>query len=230
VDADVEKFFVKEIHSRSDQNRTFEKNRSNPLEVGVKPDTIFSFMALMTNLPPQAYTRDTLVKAIEWLSSQPPSVRERATTADVIVSFYMQAARKAAAQMEAPVSGENFKADLKHLANDLKKFEEPRTPSYPADIAPPPPATFSRAPSHTVEPLFKPADPPPRFEIVPEPPPMVMPPPPPRQEQKVVSWPVDSRSLAMAKEIKERFNLGNEQEALRMLIVMGAQKVKETFS
>src|SRR5665213_3819607 len=85
-------------------------------------------MAMTTNLPPQAYTRDTLVKAIEWLSGQPPSVRERASSADLVVSYYMQACRKSAAHLEAPVSGANFKSDLKHLAEDLKQFEEPTAP------------------------------------------------------------------------------------------------------
>ncbi|MGZ3723056.1 MAG: hypothetical protein ACXVA9_09010 [Bdellovibrionales bacterium] len=106
-------------------------------------------MALKTNIPPQAYTRDTLVKAIEWVSSQPPSVRERASSADLVVSFYLQACRKAAAQMEAPVSGANFKSDLKHLAQDLKQFEEP--------TAPPP---MGRLSTHDYfsppEPIFKP--------------------------------------------------------------------------
>jgi hypothetical protein len=201
-------------------------------------------MALMTNLPPQAYTRDTLVKAIEWLSSQPPSVRERATTADVIVSFYMQAVRRAAAQMEAPVSVENFKADLKHLASSLKEFEEPVAP----------PIQQSRAPSHgtPVEPLFKPPHDPPRLEavprmefmqvaaapvVVPQPPPMAIQTPapapiyepPPKAEPKVLTWAVDAKSLALAKEVKERFNLSTEVDALRMLIVMGAQKTKESF-
>jgi len=94
-------------------------------------------MAITTNIPPQAYTRDTLVKAIEWISHQSPAVRERANSADLIVSFYLQARRRmTAAQLEAPVSGEAFKQDLKHLAQDLKQFEEPSAPppyARPAD-------------------------------------------------------------------------------------------------
>src|SRR3954468_11192236 len=99
-------------------------------------------MALtQSKIPPQAYTRDTLVKAIEWLTTQPPAVRERANSADLIVSHYLQARRQAAAiQMEAPVSQENFKADLRHLAEDLKQFEEPSAP-------PPQPA---RSPSYVM--------------------------------------------------------------------------------
>ena len=80
-------------------------------------------MAMTTKLPPQAYTRETLVKAIEWLSRQPVPVRERATSADLIVSHFLGACRRAEVLNEAPVSGEVFREDLKHLAEDLKKFE-----------------------------------------------------------------------------------------------------------
>ncbi|MGE0528612.1 MAG: hypothetical protein AB7G93_05000 [Bdellovibrionales bacterium] len=101
-------------------------------------------MALTSNLPPQAYTRDTLVKAIEWLSGQPPSVRERANTADLVVSFYLQARRRTPSlQVEASVNPETFKADLHHLAKEFRQLEELPTPPSP----PPSPASrpFSRS-------------------------------------------------------------------------------------
>lgn len=163
-------------------------------------------MALTTNVPPQAYTRDTLVKAIEWLSGQPSSVREKATSADLVVSFYLQASRrKAAFQMEAPVSGETFKADLKHLAEDLKQFEEPSVP-------PPVVQLFSQP-----EPIFKP-EPIPQSHV-------------PRSEPPVkpASWPVDNRSLAAARELQQRLNLSSEMEALRMLLVMGIERARVLF-
>lgn len=163
-------------------------------------------MALTTNLPPQAYTRDTLVKAIEWLSSQPASVREKATSADLVVSFYLQARRKAAVQMEAPVSGENFKADLRHLAEDLKQFEEPSAPPTPPSVV----HLFS------AEPIFKP-------EPVPQSVPRSEPP------VKPASWPVDNRSLAAARELQQRLNLSSEVEALRMLVTMGAERARALF-
>lgn len=164
-------------------------------------------MALTTNVPPQAYTRDTLVKAIEWLSGQPSSVREKATNADLVVSFYLQASRrKAAFQMEAPVSGETFKADLKHLAEDLKQFEDPSVP-------PPVVQLFSQNP----EPIFKP-------EPIPQP--LVSRSEPP---VKPASWPVDNRSLAAARELQQRLNLSSEAEALRMLLVMGIERARVLF-
>lgn len=164
-------------------------------------------MALTTNVPPQAYTRDTLVKAIEWLSQQPVSIREKATSADLVVSFYLQASRrKAAVQMEAPVSGETFKADLKHLAEDLKQFEE--------SSAAPPPVVHLFSPA---EPIFKP-EPIPQTHV-------------PRSEPPVkpASWPVDNRSLACARELQQRLNLSSEMEALRMLVTLGSERAKALF-
>ncbi len=118
-------------------------------------------MAMTTNLPPQAYTRDTLVKAIEWLHTQPQAVRERATSADLLVNVYLQARRRAAVQMEAPVSGETFKTELKHLAEDLRQFEGPDAPPPQAGRSHSSGPSFEVHQGHAqplhaaVEPLFK---------------------------------------------------------------------------
>lgn len=88
-------------------------------------------MAVNSTHPPQAYTRDTLVKAIEWLSQQPEAVRERAKSADIIVSFYLQSLKRGGSAIaDAPVSQEAFKADLRNLAQDLKFFEDPAQPPH----------------------------------------------------------------------------------------------------
>ncbi len=205
-------------------------------------------MALTTNIPPQAYTRDTLVKAIEWMQHQSPAVRERANSADLIVSFYLQARRRmTAAQMEAPVSGEVFKQDLKHLAQDLKQFEEPS--------APPPVVSPSRSLSHGIAnfDLPDPVQMQPTHNHLhtapaphqhsqqhvhlhvqqapqPPPPPTVHHVPPPRSETtKGLQWTIDQKSLTLARELQERFNLSNEGEALRMLITLGIERARELF-
>ncbi len=226
-------------------------------------------MAMTTNVPPQAYTRDTLVKAIEWMTLQPAAVRERANSADLVVSYYLQARRRmTAAQMEAPVSGESFKADLRHLAEDLKKFEK---------IAPSPPHTHpSRSPSlgqfdHlqeiSIPRMEVPMAPSARLYGTPTPPPPLPPPPrvapppvsmnyapplplynepatpPPPQEPprisptaspaaappKVITWAIDPRSLASARELQQRMNLSSETEAIRMLVTLGMERMREIF-
>jgi hypothetical protein len=189
-------------------------------------------MAMTTNFPPQAYTRDTLVKAIEWLQSQPPSVRERAGSADLVVSYYLQACRKSAAQLEAPVSGENFKSDLKHLAQDLKQFEE----SSVTTIVPPHHPQAAEAVSSVSAFRRAPQPPPPPTENYFSPPePIFKPevahpqPAPARSGAVTIQWPIDTRTLQAARELTERLNLSNETEALRLLVTLGAERAKMLF-
>lgn len=208
-------------------------------------------MAQVNTIPPQAYTRDTLVKAIEWIGTQPPSVRERANSADLVVSFYLQA-RKTAAGLEAPISHEHFKSDLRHLAEDLKKFEEPspshslsspptgsnRSPSYGYSTSPlemwPPKAEPLRAPRTELrtEPRFEiplpqeRSEDPLRFEAAR---PEAMTHTPRIEQPRAPQWPVDARSLQAAREIQERLNISSETEALRMLVTLGLERARELF-
>lgn len=180
-------------------------------------------MAVTNMIPPQAYTRDVLVKAIEWIGTQPPSVREKATSADLLVSFYMQACRRASASHEAPVSQENFKADLKNLAQGLKAFEDPA----PSQSAP------NRFASYGVEPLFRHEMPIPESVYAPPPPPPIAPaaPPPPvtRAQTQGPQWTIDPRSLSAAKELQQRLNFATEQDAIRFLVTLGIERSRELF-
>lgn len=172
-----------------------------------------------SSAPPQAYTREILVKAINWIQGQPPAVRARATSADLVVSHYLQACRRADMQSTTPVSGETFREDLKNLAADLKQFEEPV-------VAPPTPPSFSHGPVYTSTPEITPP------VQMPAPPPLQTPPPtvaPPSHEAPLITWSVDARSLSQARELQERLNLGSETEALRVLITLGAEKARELF-
>jgi hypothetical protein len=209
-------------------------------------------MANTTNIPPQAYTRDTLVKAIEWISHQPVAVRERANSADLIVSFYLQARRRmTAAQLEAPVSGETFKQDLKHLAQGLKQFEEPSAPPTQAtpnrslsngEARPRAETTFDQARPRAESTFDEARLPQPlstnnHLHTAPlhhAPAPHTPPPPPPphqdaAQDTKGLTWSVDAKSLDFAREIKDRFNLSNESEALRMLVTLGIERARDLF-
>jgi hypothetical protein len=79
-------------------------------------------------LPPQAYTREILTAAFNWLQTQPESVRKIATTPDALVGLFMRAQRYGNSSLEAdaPVSSQNFMSDLKSLAEGLKQFEDPK--------------------------------------------------------------------------------------------------------
>lgn len=147
-------------------------------------------------MPPQAYTRETLVKAIDWIASQPDSLRAQAKTADSVVALYLQAKRRTSnwtqsSSVDHAVSGEAFKEDLRSLARDLEQFTVPPTASNP----PVQNTGYSQRPQ-------------------PESPPQI-------QAGGGFEWMVDPVSLKRAQALKERLNLSSETEALRMMISLG---------
>lgn len=181
-------------------------------------------MAKVHNLPPQAYTRDVLVKAIDWVATQSPNTRERASSADALVSLYLQARRRASDwHNEAPNSSENFRNDLKHLAEDLKQFEEPSVPPQVNHVH----TNLQEAP---IEPRYEQ-----RQEYFHAPAPNLPPPPKPSPPAYVApqasaqGWVIDARSLSAAKEIQSRLNLGSEIEAIRFLVTLGIERARQMF-
>lgn len=86
----------------------------------------------MNPLPPQAYTKDTLVQAYAWLQSQSDSVKELATNPDILVSLFMKSKTQGDQFFERP-SIQNFKNELKNLAGMIGEFEQtPAQMSSPA--------------------------------------------------------------------------------------------------
>lgn len=171
-------------------------------------------------LPPQAYTRDMLSAAFEWLHKQPPSIRELATDSDSLVSLYLRSRRRSPNGASEPSpSSESFKQDLKNLAEGLKQFDGP-VPS-PA----PTPPTFS--------PTNLSADMPPASATTPVPttvPAPALRPPPPQFQTAGVEHPtlaLDQKSLEILRRTQQLLNLSHEREALRMLISLGYNQIKD---
>ena len=78
-------------------------------------------------LPPQAFTKETLSKAYSWLLTQNSSIKEMASTQDMLISLYLKAQRSGDAALETP-SIQNFKQELKSLANLMGDLQTPQTP------------------------------------------------------------------------------------------------------
>lgn len=93
----------------------------------------------MNPLPPQAYTKETLQKAYTWLLSQNASIKDMASTQDMLVSLYLKAQRNGEASLETP-SIQNFKQELKSLASMMGDLQTPAatvaTPSYQNSSSP----------------------------------------------------------------------------------------------
>ena len=82
-------------------------------------------------LPPQAFTKETLQKAYTWLLTQNSSIKELASTQDMLISLYLKAQRGGDSALETP-SIQNFKQELKSLANLMGDLQTPLAPSTPA--------------------------------------------------------------------------------------------------
>lgn len=207
----------------------------------------------MNPFPPQAYTRETLVKAYQWLQNQHPNIKELASTPDLLCSLYLKAQMQGNEALDRP-SLHNFKSELKSLAGMMGEFEtspaaEALTEQALSQMTMPTPAQQSSAPSAnaSLTPPTRQAMPlstPPAATPAPAAPraggPQVPPPSPaPRAQTSAPShhetsakkhdshgFTLDSRSQHMIQEVKTIFNLGSENEALHLLISVGYTKMK----
>lgn len=208
------------------------------------------------HLPPQAYTKETLVQAYNWLRSQPPHVQELAKTPDALVALYTK----------AQMHGENyfsranlqgFKSELKSLANMMGELDD-SSASIGSQSSPSPPLSANKAGLNTTMAPSISTSP-----NVPMAQPAVSPQPIAPAGTHVgmalgenfsgtVSDPsyalfngmnasnnrgvgrelrnvLDARSWTMIQEVKNHFNLSSEAEAVRLLIAMGYQKMRSQF-
>jgi hypothetical protein len=186
----------------------------------------------MNPLPPQAYTKETLGKAFAWLQAQSENIKEMATSPDILVSLYLKAKLNGNGALDRP-SIQNFKSELRSLAGMMGEFEvmdpsaglEARVQSEmqaggsterpPHAHVFPPQAVPPVTPSSTGAAAFS-----------------FSPPPPPSQypisaSAAAVTSDLDPRSLALIREVKNDLNLSSEQEALRMLISLGAKSLRK---
>ena len=201
-------------------------------------------MAISNTPPPQAYTREVLALAFNWLKSQPASVRERALSADALVSLYLHAKRYGTTvspwDQDSEIGANAFKSDLKNLAQGFKDFEGPSVdsplvqipqipPSIPNPSVPPPPQHASAPPatSTTTTTASTQAQAVATTQTVHQ----------TVTTTQVKAQPVpgallqelDSRTRETLQEVRTRLNLSSENEALRMLILLGYEKVRSLF-
>lgn len=161
-------------------------------------------------LPPQAYTKETLQKAYTWLLTQSASVKEMASSQDMLVSLYLKAQRNGDASLETP-SIQNFKQELKSLANLIGDLQ-PATQTVQAPAANTQPSYTTSLPTYPTSP-----NPQPQAARMPQ---SFAPSAPPIGG-------LDEQSLAAIQEIKTALNLSSDVEALRALISLGHKQFKK---
>lgn len=154
-------------------------------------------------LPPQAYTKETLQKAYAWLLNQSPSVKDLATTQDMLISLYLKAQRNGEASLETP-SIQNFKQELKNLASMIGDLQTPTTTqATTAPINAPASAVNSPAPVSGSKLSDK------------------------SSGSNNSLGQLDLQSLQILNEVRQTLNLSSDIEALRALISLGYKQFKK---
>ena len=173
----------------------------------------------MNPLPPQAFTKDTLQKAYQWLLMQNSSIKELATSQDVLVSLFLKAQRNGDASLETPTI-QNFKQELKSLVNLMGDLQGSQPTASSQSSGTTTAGTGSNGSGgHSSSPqsglgaglgaTFSSASP---FTTT---------------STQSLGLQLDSQSLAAIAEIRANLNLGADSEALRALISIGYKHLKK---
>lgn len=171
-------------------------------------------------LPPQAYTKDTLQKAYSWLLSQSSSVKEMAQDQNILVSLYLKAQRNGDAVLETP-SIQNFKQELKSLANMMGDFQSPQqlataashmhapaghTPTVHAHAAQTKATAAAVSTSHVTTTTVSQS----------------------RVSTDMNSNGFDQKTLEAIQQVRETFNLSSDSEAVRALVALGIKQFRKS--
>jgi len=178
----------------------------------------------MNPLPPQAYTKDTLTKAYMWLSHQNASIKELATTPDILVSLFLKAQRNGDEALDTP-SIQNFKHELKSLAGLMGELEPPAPTATATATAAPAGATYHQPQQQYQAPQsYQPPQPKPHVMV--------------NKQVNIqnnhmtvdLSAQLDAKSKAMINEVREQLNLSTDLEVIRLLLSLGYNKAKNLYS
>lgn len=165
----------------------------------------------MNPLPPQAYTKDTLTKAYMWLVHQNDSIKELATTPDILVSLFLKAQRNGEEALDTP-SIQNFKNELKSLAGLMGELDSKSAPLAVAPTPTPAQAFHQSPPVQQVRVQNN------QVNI---------------QNNHVsvdLIGQLDAKSRIMVSEVRDQLNLSTDLEAVRLLLSLGYHKAKNLYS
>jgi hypothetical protein len=171
----------------------------------------------MNPLPPQAYTKDILLKAYQWLMSQNTNIKEIATTPDALVSLYLKAIRDGDSSLDRP-SIQNFKNELRSLAGMMGELD--RSPTVKDYINPP---KYNQTNPNTNSSPINPYSSPQTHPMNPTYPSMTLTAP----SAELIMDSFDKGTFTMIQEVKQEFNLSSDMETVRMLIKFGYIKSKD---
>ncbi len=182
---------------------------------------VYFFRMTYNNLFPQAYTKEDVAKAYNWLQTQPDYVKNMATNKETMVALYLKARRDGIGSIEntAPVSSKNFKSQLQSLASEMEQFDTQKSPaSTIPNTNPPHQASSSSINQDTqIQNLVQEFQKPMAQTFL------------PTQDQKSLSLSLDPRSEQIIRSVKAQLNMDSEKDIIRMLLVLGYDRIKAIF-
>jgi hypothetical protein len=194
----------------------------------MNPSKICSFSPVMMrgNLPPQAYTREVVATAYNWLQAQPENVRRMAQNTDTLVALYLRAKRNAenaqTLEQEPAAGVENFRSQLKNLATEIQQFAPEQEKYIPASL--PQEIVNNYVPNHNANHNVSHNN---GHNVSHA---NHHPSPPPKASSTSVDFnSLDPHSLEILKKVRQHLNLGSDVEAMRMLLVLGFEKLQSLF-
>lgn len=193
----------------------------------------------MSIFAPQAYTKETLAKAFEWLQHQPESVQQAASNPEMLVSIYLQAQRQGLQKIDAdaPVSSRKFIDDLKTLSKDFAQFEDTSTSSVATTAK----QTLQHTSPSTVQHRHHEMPTINTSSSVSTQTSQYQQSSSQKVSQQVILeraihqqtittdgfFTLDEKSMNMIKDIQERFNFSSPQETLRFIVSVGIERISQ---
>lgn len=178
-------------------------------------------------LPPQAYTRDQVTASYQWLQTQPEEVRRQATSADAMVALYLRAKRSGDTPFaeSAPVSEKAFRENLRTIASELQNFD-PKPMNEAVPLTRPIGMSTQNGSGGYIQSQpkiqnleFK--------EVVQS---ITTTTATATNSDPTADIDLDPESWSRLTEVKQRLNLSHEREALRMLLVLGYERLQKMLS
>mgnify|MGYP001441661732 CR=1 FL=1 len=166
------------------------------------------------NLPPQAFSSQEVNKAMRWLDQQPKHIKTMVDSTAALMALYRQASLYGDKFYEKypSVNEERFRQDLHNIANQLSGFSGKQKPQVKShDIILEEEETAKESSTVEKERL--------NFSVE-------------REKSSTtrsqnLSEALDSLSKQRIADVKRRLNLSSDTEVIRMLITLGAERLKD---
>ncbi len=176
------------------------------------------------NRPPQAYPRETLNKAYEWLSQQTPATRELAKDMETLVTLYLQDQKLKERRKKKHDDSAEFQKELKSLAESVESFNDQSDKKPQASSAKTQDSETNKTKSSFSTNTYRSGfiDPQKYLQEHRE-----------RNSNPLQQYSMNANSTkvkSMLLDTQNKLNLSNEQEALSALVSLGYEQIKKIFN